>query len=651
MNPENPSPSLAERDAAARPARRRRSLQFGVVISGVALLAAAVTVRYYWNAEPASAQVGRTASAARTAQTSAQRNPSPAAPAGQESAVVASVNGQAITREGLAREALRHHGNEVLELLVNRHLIAQECRRRGITITSAEVDAEIERMAQRFGFSVEQWMQMLQHERGIQPKHYANDTVWPMLALRRLAGDRLTVDREELEAAFETQYGPQVRVRLIAVSDRSKAESLRARAAADPEEFGNLAKDHSEDVSSAAARGMIQPIRRHTSPPEIEEAVFNLPDGGISPVLTLGDQYVIFQREGLIEARDVSFEVAAPLLEEMVRDNKVRRVAGEVFRDLQEEARVDLVYSDPAKREANPGVAAMINDQAISLRELAEQCLERYGEAILDGMIHRRLIEQACAEARVAVSAEELEGEIRRVAALNLPPQRDGSPDVEQWLAMVSEQEGISEEIYRSDRVWPAVALRKLVADEVEVTREDMEKAFEANYGPRVRVRAIVLDNQRRANQVWDLARQNPTAEGFGTLAEQYSIEASSRVLRGEVPPIRRHGGQPLLEREAFALKPGEISGIIQVGPHYVILFCEGRTEPTPVDPAEVRDILYEDIREKKMQLAMVEYFEGLLERARIDNYLTGRTQAPSSNTAAAANAPRQATAPAPARR
>jgi hypothetical protein len=43
----------------------------------------------------------------------------------------------------------------------------------------------------------------------------------------------------------------------------------------------------------------------------------------------------------------------------------------------------------------------------------------------------------------------------------------------------------------------------------------------------------------------------------------------------------------------------------------------------------EVRDILHEDIYEKKLRMAMGEKFEEIRSRARIDNYLAGTSQAP----------------------
>src|SRR5690606_15777755 len=101
------------------------------------------------------------------------------------------------------------------------------------------------------------------------------------------------------------------------------------------------------------------------------------------------------------------------------------------------------------------------------------------------------------------------------------------------------------------------------------------------------------------AQEVWEKARANNTRENFGDLAQQYSVEASSRSLRGEVKPIQKHGGQPLLEKEAFSLQPGELSGIVQVADKFVILRCDGYTEPVKVTFDEVRPMLFEDLREK----------------------------------------------------
>jgi hypothetical protein len=260
---------------------------------------------------------------------------------------------------------------------------------------------------------------------------------------------------------------------------------------------------------------------------------------------------------------------------------------------------------------------------------LAELCIDRHGKEVLQGVINRRLLEQACKKANITVTEADLDKEIARVASTMVPARPDGSPDVDAWMKLVTEQQGISAEVYRRDSVWPSVALAKLVGNKIEVTQDDLQKGYEANYGPRVRCRAIVLDNLRRAQEAWEKARQTPTEENFAQLAEQYSMDPASRALRGEFPPIQRHGGMPILEKEAFELKPGELSSVLSVDSRYVILFCLGQTKPVEVDPNEVRELIRQDVHEKKQHIAMADYFDKLQESATIDNYLEGSSHSP----------------------
>jgi hypothetical protein len=97
------------------------------------------------------------------------------------------------------------------------------------------------------------------------------------------------------------------------------------------------------------------------------------------------------------------------------------------------------------------------------------------------------------------------------------------------------------------------------------------------------------------------------------------------------VPPIQRFGGQPTLEREVFALSPGELSGVVQIADRFMVIFCEGFTDPAKVSFDEVRDDLYDDIFEKKQRIEMARHFSHLRESASIDNFLAGTSQAPTN--------------------
>jgi parvulin-like peptidyl-prolyl isomerase len=199
-------------------------------------------------------------------------------------------------------------------------------------------------------------------------------------------------------------------------------------------------------------------------------------------------------------------------------------------------------------------------------------------------------------------------------------------------MAMITHQEGMTVEIYKHDAVWPTIALRKLVGNKTDITQEDMQKGFEANYGTRVRCLAIVLNNQRKAQEVFEKARKSNTSDSFGDLAEQYSIEPGSRALRGEVPPIRKWGGQPLLEEEAFSLKQGELSGIVQVNDKFIILRCEEILPPSKVKYEDVKNEIYKDLFDKKIHVKMAECFDRLKDSAMIRNYLAGTTHTPKEN-------------------
>ena len=68
----------------------------------------------------------------------------------------------------------------MLESLVNKRLIMNHCAKRGITVTNEEIAAEIDRMAKRFQLGREQWLEMLEKERGviaagIRPRHRVAD--------------------------------------------------------------------------------------------------------------------------------------------------------------------------------------------------------------------------------------------------------------------------------------------------------------------------------------------------------------------------------------------------------------------------------------------------------------------------------------------
>lgn len=260
-------------------------------------------------------------------------------------------------------------------------------------------------------------------------------------------------------------------------------------------------------------------------------------------------------------------------------------------------------------------VLARVNDYNIIWREVADECVARYGRDVLENIINRTIIQQACARRNITVTNAEVISEVRRIAAkFNLTP--------ENWYQMLQAERGITPVQYHRDIIWPMLALKKIAGTKIQISEKELRHGFEKHYGPRVKAKMIMFDNQRRAAEVHAELLRHP--EDFERLAQRHSIEPNSRALGGEIPPIPRYSGNKKLEEEAFRLRPGEISPLIQIGfNRFVILKCEGRTKPAITNLDEVRNQLYEQLLEEKTQQAVAQVFDKLKREARVDNFLT----------------------------
>ena len=300
----------------------------------------------------------------------------------------------------------------------------------------------------------------------------------------------------------------------------------------------------------------------------------------------------------------------------------MRAAAGDLFADLQQRSKVIRVLGDASLEKQYPGVAAIVNGQEVLVSQVGAEAIKRHGADVLEGEVNRKLLMQELRSEKLAVSQGDLDQEIASGAVAAGYVNADGSADLDAWYGSITADGTSTVDIYVQDVVWPSAALKKLVAGSVEVTQKDFENGFESAYGPRVEVLAVVLSDQRTAQKVWEMARDNPTDRFFGGLAEQYSVEPVSSSNQGKVPPIRMHGGQPAVEKEAFSLKPGELSGIIATGGKYLVLRCQGYTEPIVSDPNVVQAELLRDLSDRKTKQAMAARFEQMVGDAEIDNFL-----------------------------
>jgi foldase protein PrsA len=280
----------------------------------------------------------------------------------------------------------------------------------------------------------------------------------------------------------------------------------------------------------------------------------------------------------------------------------------------------------------------VVNGEVITRARLADECVARKGEEILETLVAKTLIEQALKKKKLEVTAAEVDAEIDKVAMQVAGLGREA------WLRTLDKERGISPLQYARDIIYPALALRKLAADRVQVTEPDLKNAFEAQFGEKLRCRMIMVDKLQTAQEIWEDLRKNPG--GFEKLAMERSMDSGSRSLGGLLAePISRHAypqtvsdaafsqlvdGDPRDKDPAHKPKNGDFTGPIQVAEAtWILLRREGVIEGQEVDPKNpaVRKQTYEMIYEVKLKEAMGAYMVDLMQTSEIDNKLTGKVK------------------------
>ena len=570
-----------------------------------------------------------------------QRNEASDAPRVQTLAIV---NGSSITRQEVANESMRRFGSEVLESLINKMLVFSECQRLGITITEQDVNDELSKNAAKLGWTAERYIKLQCDERNITVDRLKRDILWSELALRKLAESQTQVSPQEVTERIEFEFGPKVQIRQLVVNTEEEATQLHAAAVADPASFEKLCKDYSVDRNSAALGGLLPPVRQNSGFPDFENMAFSLKPGQISQPFPVEEQFIVMKCIRQIprtELQEADVAAASERIKAEIGRDKLRGAALKMFEQMQANAKIVNVMNDPALRRENPGVAALVNGKPVLQKVVSEECIVRFGKTMLAVLIRNRLLEQSLQAAGKTLTEEAtnqlIDEEIARVAEARGFVAK-GVPQTKAFLEFITERDPAKVAFYIEDEVWPTIALQALVKDSVQVSEEDMQKSFEANYGPRVEVRAIMFSDHRSASDKWKMATANPTEEFFGQLANQYSIEPMSKNNFGHIPPVQKYSGRPTMEREAFSLQPGEISKVIQLGDYWTFLYCRGLTQPKVADIEDVREFILKDVTTRKMFVQMENARQKMFKEAQIDNYLTGTSQPGESQVRKARN-------------
>jgi peptidyl-prolyl cis-trans isomerase C len=290
-----------------------------------------------------------------------------------------------------------------------------------------------------------------------------------------------------------------------------------------------------------------------------------------------------------------------------------------------------------------PEVAARVNGQPIPTRTvqvMVEQSGRGRGAAPDDPGVYRQALQQAIMRELLFQDAVK-----RKIAANDAQVEQTYNEarvrfkDDKAWEAMLKGQ-GWDPQAFRNElRVHHTIqALLAKVAEEAGAQTTDQEaQAFYDSHpavfdsGERVRASHILVRlpegatgpaKEEMRKKAEALLQRVRAKEDFAALAKQSSEDPGSARNGGDLGAFGRGQMVPPFEQAAFALKPGEVSGIVETPFGFHIIKVTEKIPARKLPFAEVKERLKLEMVQQKRQQAQQSYLNSLRAKAKIETFL-----------------------------
>ncbi|MFH1475937.1 MAG: peptidylprolyl isomerase [Verrucomicrobiota bacterium] len=243
---------------------------------------------------------------------------------------------------------------QIIDSLVVRSLLADEFAKNNITVSDAEINAEIEKIKATLpeGKNLEELLK----NNGVSDKSFRED-IMEQVKLSKLLGISEPTDKEMKEfyeknkhRLYEIPETVRARHILIAVNatddaakkaaKKEKAEALREQLAdAKGANFNKLAQDNS-DCPSKAMGGDLGEFRKGQMVPAFEVVAFSLKTNEISAVVETDFGYHVIQMTEHNSPRTVAFDEVKPQIAAQYKGRQLQEKAGPFIKELRDKAKI-----------------------------------------------------------------------------------------------------------------------------------------------------------------------------------------------------------------------------------------------------------------------------------------------------------------------
>jgi len=160
--------------------------------------------------------------------------------------------------------------------------------------------------------------------------------------------------------------------------------------------------------------------------------------------------------------------------------------------------------------------------------------------------------------------------------------------------------------------------LQEEISAKIKVEDKEVEGHFKTHpeefSGDQVRLRHILVRTEEEARYVLDRLKKEP----FEELAKSLSKDSPTASKGGDLDYLRREQMFPDMGKAAFALRPGEVSGIVRTPFGFHILKLVDRKKGQPFAFEQVKEQLRRRLLEERQNQRFQEWMKGLESSAKI---------------------------------
>lgn len=272
------------------------------------------------------------------------------------------------------------------------------------------------------------------------------------------------------------------------------------------------------------------------------------------------------------------------------------------------------VFPSGKQAKSETVTLASVNGVSINKDKLYEALVASGGQQTMETLINNELVRQAAEKAGLQITDADIEKELDAVRS-NFATEEE----FESTLAMY----GMTLEALKKDMSTQA-QLRKMLEPQVKVTDDDIKKYYDENLDTlktpeQVKASHILIATKEEAETILTDLKNGAD---FASKAKEKSTDAETKDTGGVLEPFAKADTEEAIGNAVFALKSGELSGVVEAADGFHIYKLTERTAEVIPTLEEKKEEIRETLTTEQISTLSQTWMQEQQASSKIENSL-----------------------------